>query len=131
MPKIQKTQAPVIQRKTFSQEEINRTIQEAHGDFSDKGRIRWLLTKNSIKLKTRPVPVSQWVKEESAYTDMSVVQLSDGSFPYSTFSALWDATVYHLNKKDFAKREQDRHYDKIATQELLTVEDIPETQSLV
>lgn len=91
-----------FKRISFTQEEINQVKKEANGDFSRERRMKWLEMKGAVKLR-----------DYYGHLDMRVIQLPDGSFPYSTLSDLWEAVLDTLRRSEYASQKKIEFYDKI------------------
>ena len=79
----QQTPQP-IKRTFYTPEEIKKVNFEVNGNFTNESRVRWLVFKKAITMYHRKTSAGV------EYDDMHVIQAADGSFPYSSFSDLWN-----------------------------------------
>lgn len=96
-----KSSSNIVQRKSFTQDEIS-DLRRQYGDvMSADNEIQWLLSKKAIRVKT--FPSGSW--------NITVLQYPDGSIPYTELSDLWLEASRQVSKKYFAQQKQAEEYE--------------------
>ncbi len=109
MSRLREKQAPVIKRLTFSDSELDQVLKEA-GGLTNEARLSWLESKGAIRIRN---PKNSF---GDTFQDIAIVQLTDGSYPFSLLDDKWSALRAREDKKNKFDPWVNQSFDSIRAQ---------------